>query len=395
MNQQVERHAQDALSAGQKAAILGSLATGAMDAPQRSPFTPGPRPYPHFPLSRPLALEWDNLAARAMAAPYLHLGWAEAWCRAFSEGDTELRTLRRDGRLAAVLPMVRKQKVLESAANYHTPGFGLLAEDREAASALAQDLFQEEPLHISLTSLDPEGDTIKACRRAAEEAGYRVVVRPFQRSLYLDLDEDWDAYEAGLGKNLLRNLKRARRQLELEGEVTVDVVCGGTQLDEHLRQAFLVEAASWKGAAGTAIQSDPRTQRFYTAVGRWAAERGMLRLFFLRMGRRPLAMYLALQDHGVCYLHKGGYDPAFGRYSPGKMLLHEVIRDCFMGGVKRIEFNGDAEPYKFCWTGAVREYQRFDAFAPSMAGQLAWATYAYSRPVTHHLRRGLGLMPKE
>lgn len=395
MNQQAERCAQDALSAGQKAAILGSFTPEGLDGQRRAPLMPDPRPYPRFPLSRPLSLEWDNLAVRAAAAPYLHLGWAEAWCRAFSDGEPELRTLRRDGRLAALLPMVRKPKLLESAANYHTPGFGLLAEDRESALALARDLFDDGPLHISLTSLDPEGDTLKACRQAAADAGYRVVVRPFQRSLYLDLDEDWDRYEAGLGKNLLRNLKRSRRQLELEGEVSVDVVCGGTKLDECLREAFLVEASSWKGSAGTAIQSDPHTQRFYTAVSRWAAERGMLRLFFLRIGRRPLAMYLALQDHGVCYLHKGGYDPAFGRYSPGKMLLHEVLRDCFMGGVKRIEFNGDAEPYKFCWTGAVREYQRFDAFAPSMAGQLAWAAHAYSRPVTHHLRRGLGLMAKD
>lgn len=351
----------------------------------------GAPPYPRFPLPDALGAEWDALAMRLSAVPYLQLGWAEAWCRAFSTGEPELRTLWRGGRLAAVMPMVRQRKRLESAANEHTPGFGLLAEDRAAGLALARGLFEDRPLHVSLASLDPAGETLAVCRQAAEEAGYRVFIRPGERSLYLETGDGWDGYQAGLGRNLLRNLKRARRQLGQEGEVTMEVVTDGEQLDERLREAFLVEALSWKGDAGTAIQSHPRTHRFYTAVGRWAAEQGKLRLYLLRVGRRPLAMYFALLDQGVCYLHKGGYDPAFGRHSPGKLLMHDVLKDCFENGVRRVEFNGDAEPYKFCWAGSVREYQRLEAFAPTMAGQLAWAAFTYSRPVTNHLRLGLGL----
>jgi CelD/BcsL family acetyltransferase involved in cellulose biosynthesis len=158
-----------------------------------------------------------------------------------------------------------------------------------------------------------------------------------------------------------------------------------------MREAFVVEASGWKGAAGTAILSDPRTQRFYTAIGRWAAEQGALRLYILSVDRRPIAMCFALQQHGISHLLKAGYDPAYGRHSPGKLLMHAMFRDCFENGVSRIELNGDAEPYKFSWASESHEYKRFEAFAPTVAGQLAWAAFTYSRPVANRLCERLGL----
>lgn len=336
-----------------------------------------------------LAPEWNELAQRLAALPYLQLGWAQAWWQAFGQGEPQLHSVRRAGRLAAVAPLTRRNGLLESTANYHTPHFGLLAEDYPASLALAAALFADQPTHVSLSALDPDGESLRACRQAAADAGYRVVLRPFQRSLYLQLKGEWREYELRLGRNLLRNLKRARRQLQAQGVLDLDIVTGGAELERHLQEAFILEASGWKGATGTAIQSDARTRRFYTALARWAADRGILRLFFLRVGGRPLAMYFALQEHGACHLLKGGYDAGFGRYSPGSLLMHMTLHTCFASGLSRVEFNGDAEPYKFSWATTLREYQRFDAFAPTMAGQLSWAAFTYNRSVTSRLRQQL------
>ena len=349
----------------------------------------------YFPPHPETLREWDDLAQRLQVLPYQQAGWTQAWWRAFGCGEAELHTVRNGGQLLGLLPMVRRNKILESPANYHTPSFDLLTAHAGGAVALAQALFAGEPTHVSITSLDEERPTLAACVDAAEQAGYRVVVRPFQRSLYIDLQCGWPAYETELGQNLLRNLKRARRQLEREGQINMDVITGGDRLDESLRESFLVENASWKGAAGTSILSDPRTQRFYTAISRWAAERGILRLFMLRVDRRPLAMCLALEEHGLCHLLKAGYDPAYGRYSPGSLLMQAMIRRCFDMQLRRIEFNGDDELYKQSWARSVREYRRFEAFAPTVAGQLAWAAFTYSRPLTSRMRAHLGLPPQD
>jgi CelD/BcsL family acetyltransferase involved in cellulose biosynthesis len=314
--------------------------------------------------------------------PYIRPGWVTAWWRAFGVGNLEIHTLREDGRLVAVLPVARQRGALRSPTNYHTPQSGLLAEDWGAASQLARTLFTGRPHRVSIASLDPLGTGLNACREAAEEAGYRVVVRPFQRSPYLDIVGDMNEYQSRLSPSLIANLHRSNKRLDTQGKLSVEIANGRERLEELLEEAFTVEASGWKGARRTAIQSRPETRNFYTDIARWAAARDMLRLFFLRLDRRALAMYYALEERGVCHLLKGGYDPSYRRSSPGKLLMRAVISYGFAKGLSRIEFHGDAEPYKLFWAGAVQERKWFEAFSPSPAGQLAWAALAYGRPAT-------------
>jgi CelD/BcsL family acetyltransferase involved in cellulose biosynthesis len=334
-----------------------------------------------------LATEWDELVRRVGATPCLHPGWVAAWWRAFGTGKLEIRTLRRNGRLVAVLPMVRRYGAVKAVANYHTPQSGLLAQDRSAATEIARLLFAEKPRRVSLASLDPM--SVNACRRAAEEAGYNVVVLRHERAPYLDIRGDWNEYQSRLSKNLAADLRRSRRRLGRKGEVSVEIANGrGEHLDELLAEAFAVETSGWKDACRTAIRSRPETRSFYTDVARWAAERDMLRVFFLRLDGLPLATYFALEQQGVCHLLKGGYDPAYGRFSPGKLLMRAVVSHCFSAGLSRIEFHGDMEPYKLFWASAVHTRMRFEAFSRSPAGQLAWTALAYGRPaVKTALRR--------
>lgn len=346
---------------------------------------------PSFIASDEIIQGWYELALRVHASPYLRPGWVEAWWLAFGKGDLKIMTLYRKGRLAALLPMADYRGVLRSVSNYHSPRAGILAEDLPAAMELATSLYAEQPRRVSLSSLDPAGSSIKACRWAAETAGYKVAVRPYQRSPYLDIAGDWEGYESGLSKNLLIDLRRARMRLARHGQVSIDMVTGREFADGPLKEAFTVEAAGWKGLRGSAILSNPNTRNFYTNIARWAASHGMLRLFFLRLGKRPIAMYYALEDKGTCYLLKGGYDSAYRRYSPGKLLLHAIVSHCFSAGLSRIEFHGDAEPYKFLWADSVNEQKRLEAFLPTTAGRLRWAAIAYMRPAAKRMLGHFGL----
>lgn len=332
-----------------------------------------------------VAAAWDELAGRLAAPPFLRPGWTTCWWEAFGRGALEIHLLERGGRLAALVPLVRRRGALLAAMNCHTPELGLLAEDPAAAAALGRAVFAAAPHRVWIAALDPDGAALAAVRRGAREAGYRVVVRPYQTSPYLPIEGGWGAYRAGLSANLADDLRRSRRRLARQGEVAVEVADGRERLDALLAEAFEVEASGWKGRRGTAIRSRPATRRFYTGVARWAAGEGMLRLFFLRLDGRPIAMLYALETAGVCHLLKGGYDPAFGRSSPGKLLLDAALRHGFETGLGRIELHGDAEPYKLRWTGAVVERQLFEAFSRSPAGRLSWAVRGWGRRAARRL----------
>jgi len=338
-----------------------------------------------------LAPEWDALATRAGAPPYLRPGWVAAWWHAFGEGQLEVRALRRGERLAAVLPVARVGDALRSTANIHTPASEVLAEDEGAAAELVATLFADKAPRVSIESLERSGAGLRACQRAAEAMGYRYVVRPWQHSPYLDIDGDWDAYEAQRSRGLLADVRRSRRRLARLGTLHVEVCDGSEDLEQHLAEAFAVEASGWKGLGRTAIRCHADTAAFYTDVARWAAARKLLRLYFLRLGRRSIAVYYALVERGTCHLLKGGYDAEFRRCSPGKVLMHEVIARAFLERLARVDFHGDAEPYKLAWAGGVRDHLRFEAFSRAPIAQLAWATQAHARPAAARVLRTLGL----
>lgn len=335
-----------------------------------------------------VASRWDVLADKTAAPPSQRRLWLEPWWESFGTGQVEIHTVERAGQITAILPVARRGADVESTANYHTPAYEILAEDEASALAVARRLFDSAPVHVSLTMLDQAGRTLRVCQQAALAAGYTVRIRPYIQSPYLQAEGGLHEFQSRLGGQLRRNIRRARRQL---GPVTLETVTGGPDLDARLAEAFRIEASGWKGAEGTAIASRPHTRHFYAALAHRAATAGMLRLFLLKSGRRTVAVCFALQSRESCSLLKGGYDEQFERRSPSTLLTHDLIQECLGQGVRRIDFNGGTEPYKLLWANARDSYVRFEAFAPTLAGRMALASFTYVRPVTWRVNAALGL----
>jgi CelD/BcsL family acetyltransferase involved in cellulose biosynthesis len=311
----------------------------------------------------PLEGEWDDLARRARAGPFLSSWWFRSWWRAFGQSDPRLVTLRRSGRLAALLPLYGNGHRLHSMTNLHSCHFGTLAEDVAAADELAAALF-ELPAHVELDYLG--GPEARAFARLASDR--RVLLTPGQRSPFVDTRDDWNEYEKSLPSKLLANLRRRRRQLEEHGEVTIEIADGSARFYELLAEGFAVEPSGWKEARGTAIVSDASTERFYTAVAESAAAAGVLRLSFLRLDGQPIAFQYGFEDGRSYYFLKGGFDPAQARYAPGKLLVHALLERAFGLGLATFEFLGADEPWKLDWTTKRRERMRLQAFLRSPGG---------------------------
>lgn len=315
-----------------------------------------------------LTAEWDDLADRMRAGPFLRPGWITAWWQAFGKGRLSALVARR-GALVGIVPVHRGWDGLRTPANAHSPEFGILATDELAARTLGVALFRGRPRRVALGAIDMGGATAGLVRNAAVANGYRIVAATRERSPHLRIDGDWPAYVKSLRTKMVAELRRRRRALEKEGSVTIDVDAGRDgRLATLLDEGFRVETSGWKAERGTAIVSRDDTHRFYRAMSAWAAERGILRLTFLRVDGRPIAFQLALQDAGTLYLVKCGYDSAFHRFAPVRLLVHELIGRAFADGLARIEFLGGDEPWKLEWTSSCRDVGTLYAFAPTILG---------------------------
>ena len=335
-----------------------------------------------------LEAEWDELASTSAAAPFLRPGWHAAWWRSFGQGAPAVLAVRRRGVLAAVLPLRRGRGSLRSASNWHSTSSGLLAADAEAAQALGRGLFAAAGRSVAVSFLDTSEHGLPELAASAREAEYRTLQRVVERPPFASLEAGWDAYQAGLGKNLRADVGRRLRRLQEAGDFALDLHDGSEGLEGLLEEGYAVEASGWKGESGTAIVSRPETRSFYTESARWAARHGLLQLAFLRLDGRAVAFHLNLVAGGVHYHLKGGYDPAYQQFSPGKVLHRLLLERACRDGLRRYDFLGADEPYKLQWANGARELVLLQAFRNGPAGLVEWAGYAYGRPLA---RRALAL----
>ena len=335
-----------------------------------------------------IAAEWDELADRVDAAPFLRPGWTVAWLAAWGE-IPRILAVRQDGQLKAVLPLVRGRSVLSSAANSHTPLAGAVVEDPSYLHEIARALVAARAARTDLRSLDPGDPLLAEMRAAALARGHSMIERVTDREPYVDLAGGFEQYEAGLQRKHRKELRRMQRRLEDEGEVVFEFADGRDRLDTMLEEGFAVEGSGWKADAGTAIRAVPEARGFYTELARWAARRGCLRLAFLRLDGRPLAFDFCLEAGGAFFALKGGYDVDYRRFGPGSLLTYESLRRAFGNGLATYEFLGTDDPYKMQWTSTTRERRRLQVFSRAVGGRAQDAAWRYGRPLVKRAQRRL------
>ena len=325
--------------------------------------------------------EWDDLADRIGAAPFLRPGWIEPWLRTWASGTPLALTVRREGRLAGLVPLQARAGAVTSPTNWQTPLFGPLAEDTAVASELAAGLHAEARRRADLWFLDPDAPGYAESTEAARRAGFGLIARTIAQSPYVAVEGSFDEYMAGLNRKFRKDIGRRWRRLEDQGDVRVAYEDGTQKLDELLTDGFRLEGSGWKTQAGTAIASEPAREQFYREVSRWAAERGWLRLAFLYLDGRAIAFDLCIETAGACYVLKGGFDVEMRSLGPGVLLTHHELERAFELGFSSYELLGQADDYKRSWTATTRERVRVQSFPPSPLGAAEYAAWRHGRPL--------------
>jgi CelD/BcsL family acetyltransferase involved in cellulose biosynthesis len=333
----------------------------------------------------PVAEEWEALADRVQGIPFLRPGWFDAWWRAFGAGQLEIVTLRRE-RLLAVLPLYRRRGMVHSLTNWHTPEFGILAEDSAARKELVEALLRRRRQPVRLRFLTVSEPDPEDARSAGLAAGHRVLTRSLEHPPYVPIDGDWDRYVKGRNRRRMSENRRRRRRLGESGRLSVTLEDGRERIDSLLEEGFRVEASGWKGEQGTAIVSRADTRQFYTDVAHWAAARGWLRLAFLRVDDTAVAFQFLVVADGVASQLKGGYDPAYRKFAPGMLLAESVLEWAFAEGLESYEFHGEDEAFKLEWSPESRERVAVELFPRTPAGTAGWVGFAWGRPLAKRLR---------
>ena len=322
-----------------------------------------------------LAEGWEALAGRS-GLPMQDHAWTMAIASTFAaDGRLHIVAAGAPPDVTAIAPLAwsRCGGSLELI-GVHELGepMDFLYADPSALAPLAAALARlRRPLR--LTRLPAASPAIAALRRAYRGQGV-VIDNPAEGWPWIPLDAGWREPEAQLNSGRRSDLRRARRIAEKTGPLATEVVSPTPDaLAPLLDEAMRVEAASWKGSAGTALAEDPERAAFFRRYAAAACRKGTLRLCFLRIGGQAAAMQIAIASGDRFSLLKIGYDQAFARCSPGSLLMCETIRYAAAHGVRSYEFLGANETWTHVWTQYVQPCASLRAYPVSLRGIAAVA----------------------
>jgi CelD/BcsL family acetyltransferase involved in cellulose biosynthesis len=143
-----------------------------------------------------------------------------------------------------------------------------------------------------------------------------------ERSLYV---------ERALSHHRRKELRRRWRRLAETGAVVLSAAVEATAVAGAIDHFLALEAAGWKGRAGTAAAHDNDLQRFVRKAVNGLAAEGKVTIDRLLVDGRAIAAAILLRSGRSAWFWKIAYDEKFARFSPGVMLsvalTEELVED--------------------------------------------------------------------
>ena len=329
--------------------------------------------------------QWNETVERAgMTHPFLRHEWLRTWWDSFGHDRTlNIMVARAGRRIIALAPLmlerarmngvpVRRVQFLH---NDHTPKADVIVAEREDEAfdalwaAILKARSQWDVLQFS--QLPGDSPTHRQIGRLAAAGSYPTTLWQSDVSPYVELTNDWNAYLQGRNAKLRQNLRNRLHRLSQLGDVSLQVISDRASVHSARDHALALEASGWKRDAGTAINSDPNVQRFYTLLADRAVDQGWLTLLFLTVNGKRIATAYSSRYQDRLSFFKTGYDPHYAKYAPFKLLTYFAIRDGYAKGLREVDFLGDAEPWKLEWTSTTRPHDWLFVFGHSPRAWLA------------------------
>lgn len=135
-----------------------------------------------------------------------------------------------------------------------------------------------------------------------------------------------EAYlENALSGKKRKELRRQYNRLCEEGEVALERRNDTAELDPWIDAFLALEAAGWKGKAGSALACSPAAQALFRKSLNGAATQGRLERLQLTLDGKPIAMLATFLSPPGAFSFKTAFDEGFSRFSPGVLLQRENL----------------------------------------------------------------------
>lgn len=344
----------------------------------------------------PLRAEWDDLLRRAPKSS-VALGYdyaLQGWTDLPKGGGATLAVVivRREGRLVCVWPLYVRREGLTTAACHLGSGAreeyaGPLTVEGEDPAVIRAALDAVRRLADRATFYSLRADSL-AVEVLAQVPGFKhrwSVQSPVTSLVGI---ADWETWCKSASKKLRSNLRYDRKRLEALGELKFQRMSGPVDGPRCVDWIFACKR-DWLRARrmGHSWMNEAQGRDFFAALAArppaGPGQADVVQAFALSLGDRIIAACLCLGSGDRMEYFTTAFDPEFGLYSPGNLLIEDCVRLAIQGGVD-FDMRITQQAYKKRWMDRTDCYDSF-ALGFTPAGTVAVAL-AKARADLHALR---------
>lgn len=305
--------------------------------------------------------------------PFALFEWHLTWCRHFLniqaavEDQPRFQVLRDDaGRCVGIVPLIVSRRRVGP---FKVVSVGFLGADpaiTEIRGALVAPGLEDAAARAVRASLEhlPDWDWIQwmGWSNSPTASIPSPLVRhhaPLQ-SFVLDLPSTWEAFRAGLKRNIRESLRHGYNSLKREGHDFEFQVLTGVSDVEGALDRFLVLHSLRANMENTSVHpnrfASEASRHFLYDVCSMLARRGVLRLFQLKIRGEIVAMRIGFVVADSLYLYYSGFDPAWARYGVMTTTVAEALKYAIAQGLRTANLSPGMDVSKTRWGPRIVEY---------------------------------------
>jgi CelD/BcsL family acetyltransferase involved in cellulose biosynthesis len=316
--------------------------------------------------ARRLEQEWNALAVLCEAQPFGLPALALRWWEHLGKGQLRIATVRHgDGRLVGLAPLYERSRVGVRTTRFLGYGLGAIGSLLSVPSRANVDGALWEAV------LGDERSTLVLNDYQSHAAGFDMLRRSDRWAFRAELSDECPITDLAefpgtdvllkdpLKSGVRKKLARARRNAATE-QVTVTVVQNPGEVQVAMDRVGPLYDRAEDLNPRLHLDQAPYRQFFRAALSA-LADRDQVAVLTLDINGEPAAFDVYVLVGTVAYAILGRYDPRCADFSPGLLLMDRGVQWAVDQGIRRIDWQLGADPYKLRWS--TDTYDTFNIMA--------------------------------
>jgi CelD/BcsL family acetyltransferase involved in cellulose biosynthesis len=304
--------------------------------------------------------DWSDLVEADPGGTIFHTpAYLKVWWEEFGAGSPALAFVEEDGQIvgACAFELVRGRLRFLGGSDV-TDYMGPVARpglERTAANGLIAAVLELPWTEADLAGLPHGSAWLQALEDAAGARGVAMECQSDGVAPLIELPGSFDRYLADLPSKLRHEMRRKERRLvEEAGNYRIALSTPET-VGEDLNR-FMELHRSSPGPKGTFMRAGMET--FFRRLGESLVPTHQFQLAFMEVEGQKAAGAIGFAYGDTFSLYNSAFDREFARWSPGMVLVTNLIRRAAEAGRKRFDMlKGDLD-YKYRFGAAPRQIER-------------------------------------